>query len=209
MRVRVSLRVVPIALTFALAFCACSSGGGGHARKAPKKVASTAATDLKAGTVEVVTVGPPAQLPAQTKAAIMATVAGYVSNGLVKPLRGGTKVSGVAAFFDAGAGAQLLGPDGAVLFDAGLPAMTGGITTKAPPVPITALADANGTFVLASTTLLLDTTAKAGKATYRILRQGELVLAPDQGAWKITGYDFSVTRQGPGIDTTTSTAVKK
>jgi hypothetical protein len=207
MRVRRSLHYLPFVLTFALAFGACSSGGG-HA-KAPKKVVLTAATDLKAGTVEVVTPGPPAQLPAQTKAAIMATVAGYVSNGLMKPLRTGAKVSGVAALFDSGAGAQLLGPDGAVLFDAGLPAMTGGVTTKAPPVPITALADANGTFVLATTTVLLDTTAKAGKATYRILRQGELVLAPDQGTWKITGYDFSVTRQGPGIDTTTSTAVKK
>lgn len=208
MRVRRSLRYLPIVLTLALAFSACSSGGG-HARKAAKKVASTTATDLQAGPVEVASVGPPAQLPAQTKAAIMATVAGYVSTGLVKPLRTGAKVSGVAPLFDAGAGAQLLGPDGAVLFDAGLPAMTGGVAVKAPPVPITVLADANGTFVLATTTLLLDTTAKAGKATYRILRQGELVLAPDQGTWKITGYDFSVTRQGPGIDTTTSTAVKK
>lgn len=208
MRVRPSLRLLPIVLTFALTFGACS--GAGHARTTPKKkVASTTATNLKAGTVEVANVGPPVQLPEQTKTAIMATVASYVSNGLVKPLHTGAKASGVAALFDAGAGAQLAGPDGAVLFDADLPAMTGGVTAKAPPVPITALADANGMFVLASATLLLDTRAKAGNATYRILRQGEFVLAPDQGAWKITGYDFLVTRQGPGIDTTTSTAVKK
>jgi hypothetical protein len=77
-------------------------------------------------------------------------------------------------------------------------------------VRIVALADQGGGIVLATATLdlAIGGAVKAPGSPLRILRKGDLVLAPDaSGAWKVTGYNLAVARAGAGLDPTTTTAL--
>ncbi len=72
---------------------------------------------------------------------------------------------------------------------------------------ITALSDGNGQFVLATASFVYRADVGVEGGTLNTARTIALTFAPENGEWKITGYDVSLTRQGAQVEgSTTSTA---
>ncbi|HEX6311477.1 MAG TPA: hypothetical protein VF152_07590, partial [Acidimicrobiia bacterium] len=181
-----------------------SSGGGTPSTTAQPEV-SIGELELTVGGVIPANAGPAVPVPPELAPAVLASVATYVDGGLIQPIREGEVAPDVAAVFEAGAAAQLEGPDRGALFDEGLPEVTTAFTPTAQPVTITALSDGTGTFVIA--TALLQYVAELGVAdgTLTVTRTAELTMIPEAEGWRITSYDVVVTRDGPGIAPTTTT----
>lgn len=172
---------------------------------APPPTVSIGDLELTVGAVLPANAGLPVEVPAEIQDAVMATIATYVDGGLVEPMRADAASPDASAAFAAVTAPRLDGPDRAVLFDEGLPEVTS-FQPQAEPVIITALSDGNGTFVLATVTLVYAATLEADEGTITINRSAELTLAPEGPEWKIIGYDMGVIRDGPGLDPTPSTA---
>ncbi len=147
--------------------------------------------------------------------AVMGAVTKYVDDGIVTALRKGhADDADLAGVVDAGVTAQLAGADRGVLFDEGLPAATGKLTVTGAPVDETALVGADGRAVIVVAGIQLDVTATTKRGPVHITRTGDLQFAPDAtGAWKLTGYDLTVNREGKGVPTaaagTTTTGAGK
>jgi hypothetical protein len=166
-----------------------SEGTGPHGTK----------IEIPAGEVFSDTVGDPVPFPEDQRQLLVEQVKNYVETASVHPLRSGRPATGLDRVFDPGAVMSLGGPDGTVMLDQGLPAVTGKLTAIAQPVVIYALADASGTWVMASAQVKLDVTGGVEDGKIRIHREGELLFVPDAGAWKVTAYDMFVERKGPGV----------
>jgi hypothetical protein len=203
--------VVVASLAVAATLAGCSGGGGSEASSTNSTGAPAAKTKVSVPVGEVVadSAGPPAQFTPEQSQAVMKVVTDYVTLATVAPLRTAKPAPYLAGIFDGPALAAVTGPDRAVLLDEGLPKVTGNLNVNGQPVRIVALADQGGGIVLATATLDLDIQGdgKALGTPLRILRKGDLVLAPDaRGVWKVTGYNFAVGRSGGGVDPTTTTA---
>lgn len=188
-----------VAVTAAAVAIAPSAG----AAKKPKAVVT-----MTPGDVTVYKTGDaPDTLPDDVRTAVMATLSGYVDAATVKPLQKGTRASdaALAATLAPAVSARLAGADRAVLVDEGLPKSTAKVTVTATPVALTALADGAGSIVVVTAKLDQVATTKTKKGKVSITRSGELVLEPDNGSWKITGYTLTVDRVGKGVPTTTAT----
>lgn len=174
------------------------SAGAAKKPKAVVKIAPGEVTVYKTGDA-------PDALPPDVQSAVMTTLTGYLNAATVTPLKTGTAD-------DAALGATLAPPvvarlatDRSVLVDEGLPKSVGKIKVSGAPVALTALADGSGTVVVVTANLDTTTKAKTAKGPLSIKRSGELVLEPDSGAWKITGYTLNVDRVGKGLKTPTTT----
>jgi hypothetical protein len=166
----------------------------------PTKKSVSGNVQLTLAGVQNANAGAPAQLGDDAANQIMAAVGQYVDRGLIAPVKTGKPPEGVSELFDAGAQAAIQGPDKDVLFENGQPERTGDFKPVAAPVLIVALSDDNGQFVLATAgfTYLAETGVKGG--TLKTTRSIALTFAPENGQWKITGYDTSVTREGAEVD---------
>lgn len=201
------LAVAVLLVGAGIAFFRGEGGGGSSAPPRPAETVAIGDLELTVGAVLAANGGPPAELPVEIQDAVMTTVAAYVEGGLIDPIRDDTASPDAAAAFAALTAPRLDGPDRAVLFDEGLPEVTGSFEPRAEPVTITALSDGTGAFVLVTATLLYEATLEADGGPITISRSAELTLAPEDGAWKIIGYDMGVIRDGPDITATTETAV--
>jgi len=174
------------------------------AAKTPKPVVKIAP-----GAVTVYKVGEaPDTIPDDVRNAVMATLTGYVNAATVTPLRkGAIDDAGLATALAPAVAARLAGPDRAVLIDEGLPKATSKVKVTATPVALTGLADGAGSVVVVTATVDTTTTVKTTKGKLVIKRAGDLVLEPDNGTWKITGYTLNVDRAGKAVRPTTTTTV--
>ncbi len=201
-----------LAVAIIAAVVAVVAGGGGGSGTSSEPATSAAKTNvsLRLGNVSADSAGPPAQLAPEQSQAILKVVGDYLEAATVGPLRSAEPAGGLAALFDTGALARVTGADRGVMLDEGLPKVTGDLDIAAQPVGIVALADQSGTIVLATATVDLDikgVTERKGVEPLRILRKGDLVLAPDpSGVWKVTAFNIAVARTGAGLDPTTTTA---
>ena len=151
--------------------------------------------------------GAPATFGDDAANQIMTAVGQYVDRGLVVPVKTGKPAADVSGLFDAGTQAATQGPDKDVLFESGKPERTGDFKPSAEPVLITALSDGNGQFVLATASFVYRADVGVEGGTLNTARAIALTFAPENGEWKITGYDVSLTRQGAQVEgSTTSTA---
>jgi hypothetical protein len=169
---------------------------------------TTTNVTLQLGNVSAESAGPPAQLTSDQSQAIMKVLGDYLQIASVAPLRSAKPAGSLSALFDAATLARVTGVDRGVVLDEGLPKVTGKLDVVALPVDIVALADQNGSIVLATLKLAVDTkgVTKSAGGPLHIVRTGDLVLTPDaSGAWKITAYNFGVARTGAGLDPTTTT----
>jgi hypothetical protein len=182
-----------------------TSGDGDDTKKKVKQI-TIEDVELTVGGVYHANTGLPAQLSPELQDAVMATVGSYVQGGLIDPIRDGKASEEIAGIFDAGTGARLDGPDRAVLFEEGLPELTGTFTPIAQPVILTALSDPGGNFVLVTASLTYRATLEVDDGVVTISRNGELTLLPEGDTWKITGYDVGLTRELPGVASPTTTA---
>lgn len=176
------------------------------AAKTPKPVVT-----MTSGDVTVYKVGDaPDTIPDDVRNAVMATLTGYVNAATVIPLQKGVvDDAGLATALAPAVAARLAGPDRAVLVDEGLPKAKSKSKVKvsATPVALTGLADGAGSVVVVTATVDTTTTAKTTKGKLVIKRTGDLVLEPDNGTWKITGYTLNVDRAGKAMRPTTTTTV--
>lgn len=173
------------------------------AAKKPKPI-----VDMVPGEVTVYKVaGDPTPLPDDVRNAVMATLAGYVNAATVKPLQKGRAADDavLAGTLAPVVAARLTGPDRAVLVDEGLPKAVSKIRVGATPIALTGLVDGDGRVVLVTAKLDSTTTTKTAKGKLSIKRAGELVLTPETGTWKISGYTLTVDRLGKGLGLTTTT----
>ncbi|HYU39218.1 MAG TPA: hypothetical protein VEM59_05185 [Acidimicrobiia bacterium] len=179
---------------------------GGDDKSAPAKKFVSGDVQLVLGGVQNSNAGAPATLPDDAANQIMQVVGTYVERGLVVPAKTGEPPQNLGELFDAGSQAAINGPDKGVLFETGEPKRTGDFKPAASPVVITALSDNGGQFVLA--TAAFDYSAEIGVkgGALQTARSIALTLSPESGAWKITGYDVTVNRQGAEVDVPTATA---
>ncbi len=170
---------------------------------------ASTSVDLQAGELLVEAVGAPMEFPTDVRDLVLSTLGAYVDHGIVNPLRKGAAAEAtLATVFDAGAITRLAGTDRTLLLDEGLPKAVGKVKVATPPVAMTALADAEGTPVLVSTTVAFTVTAQTKKGRLEVVRSGSLVLTPDAaGAWKITGWTISTERGGKALGPTTTTTL--
>ena len=192
------------ALLAGLTVAACSSGGSTKATSSTT-AAPNARVRVTPGTVTVVTAGPPAELSAADRAAIVAAVGNYVQGATVAPLEGKAKAD-LASLFTATAAPALQGAERDALVDADLPKATGRVTPTLQPVNLHALADPTGAIDLVGSTLDLTVQATAAGGPITIHRSGELMFTRDTGGWKILSFRLAVTRDGAGLGAGTRTS---
>lgn len=199
-----SPRAAFVACTVATAACLALVAAPAGAAKKPKAVVA-----MTPGEVTVYKVaGDPQPLPDTVRDSVMATLTGYVNAATVKPLRkGAADDAALAGTLAPVVAARLAGPDRAVLVDEGLPKSVSKIKVGATPIALTGLVDGDGNVVLVTANLDSTTTTKTAKGKLSIKRAGELVLTPDNGTWKISGYTLTVDRLGKGVGPTTTTTV--
>jgi hypothetical protein len=175
-----------------------SDGDSGPPSKNKESVSGN--VQLTLAGIQNANAGAPAQLGDDAATQIMTVVGQYVDQGLVLPVKTGEPAKDVSGLFDAGTQAAITGPDKDVLFENGQPERTGDFKPAAEPVIIVALSDGNGQFVLA--TAGFNYTAEVGVkgGTLKTTRSISLTFAPENGQWKITGYDTSVIREGAEVD---------
>jgi hypothetical protein len=192
-----------LVLAAAIFFFVRSDGGSSPS---PKKSVS-ANVKLTLGGIQNANAGAPATLGDDAANQIMAAVGQYVDKGLIAPVKTGKPPTDVAGLFDAGTQAAIQGPDKDVLFENGQPQLTGDFKPAAEPVLITALSDGNGQFVLATAAFTYRADEGVEGGALNTARTIALTFTPDNGQWKITGYDVSLTRQGAQVEgSTTATA---
>jgi hypothetical protein len=190
-------------------------GGGGGSSTATTKPHDTDSVTLTAGAAKVEAPILFTKFPDGVADAVMGAVTKYVDDGIVTALRKGhADDADLAGVVDAGVTAQLAGADRGVLFDEGLPAATGKLTVTGAPVDETALVGTDGRAAIVVAGIHLDVTATTKRGPVHITRTGDLQFAPDAtGAWKLTGYDLTVNREGKGVPTaaagTTTTGAGK
>jgi hypothetical protein len=150
--------------------------------------------------------GAPAQLGDDAANQIMTAVGQYVDLGLIQPVKTGEPAKDLSGLFDAGTQAAIKGPDKDVLFENGQPERTGDFKPAAEPVIIVALSDDNGQFVLATAGFNYTSEVGVKGGTLKTARSISLTFTPENGQWKITGYDTSVIREGAEVDVPTASA---
>jgi hypothetical protein len=201
--VAVGLLVVAAVIFFVLARSDGSSGS------TPTKKSVSTNVKLTLAGVQNSNAGAPATLGNDAANQIMAGVGQYVDKGLIEPVKTGKPPTDVSGLFDAGTQVAIQGPDKDVLFENGQPKLTGNLKPAADPVIITALSDGNGQFVLATAAFAYRADEGVEGGTLNTARTIALTFASDNGQWKITGYDVSLSRQGAQVEGSTTTAAKR
>jgi hypothetical protein len=194
-----------LAVAAVIFFLARGDDGG----SGPSKKSVSANVQLTLAGVQNANAGAPATFGDDAANQIMTAVGQYVDRGLVVPVKAGKPATDVSGLFDAGTQAAIQGPDKDVLFESGKPALTGDFKPAAEPVIITALSDGNGQFVLATATFAYRADAGVEGGTLNTARTIALTFTPENGAWKITGYDVSLTRQGAQVEGSTASTAKQ
>jgi hypothetical protein len=207
-----TLQIVVVAVSAGLLVAALivfllQRGGDGDSGTAKKSVVSGDVQLALAG-VQNANAGAPATLGDDIANQIMTTLAQYVDVGLVQPAKTGKPAADLSGLFDAGTQAAIQGADKEVLFESGQPERTGDFKPSATPVFITALSDGGGQFVLATAGFRYSAEIGVEGGTLAITREIALTFTPENGQWKITGYDVSVNRQGAQVDVPTSAAAQ-
>jgi hypothetical protein len=172
----------------------------------PTKKSVSGTVQLTLAGIQNANAGAPAQLGDDAANQIMTAVGQYVDQGLIQPVKTGEPAKDLSGLFDAGTQAAINGPDKDVLFENGQPERTGDFKPAAEPVIIVALSDGNGQFVLATAGFNYTSEVGVKGGTLKTARSISLTFTPENGQWKITGYDTSVIREGAEVDVPTASA---
>jgi hypothetical protein len=138
-------------------------------------------------------------------AGVLATMNRYLDAGVLTPLRSGGPAGDLAPFFTAAAGERVASTatDRAAFVDEGLPPATG-VTQEAAVARLTALAGDDGVVSVVSAWLDLRLSATVDGSEVTVAHSGELVFLPEDGTWKIDGYDVRASRDSTAPVTTTT-----
>lgn len=165
-----------------------------HLRVTGTTVQLTNARTVSAGPSEI-------PLPDAARTQIVAAIQTYIDKGIVASLRG-AKTPDLSDIFEPAVLTKLEPAELDTLLDRAIGPATS-VTGKALTASITSLADQSGTFVLASVDIAIELSAVVKTKQVELKRSGSFVFAPDPtGTWKITGFDLTVNRAGPGLPRT-------
>ncbi|MGZ4794753.1 MAG: hypothetical protein ACXVLO_08640 [Acidimicrobiia bacterium] len=190
-----------------LVVAGCSSAGSSKSGSTSTS-APAANVKAKAGIVDVVSAGAPKDLAGADRTAVLTGTADYVTAATIDPIER-KKGTALSELFVASAASALTGPERDALTDTDVPPATGKVDATLAPVNVRGLADPSGAIDLVGTTVDLTVRATGARGPYTIHRTGELMFQRDGGAWKILGFKLAVTRDGVGLEgSTTSTTAK-
>jgi hypothetical protein len=199
-----------LALLAGLGLAACSGGGASDSASEPTTTISRVThVDVPLGDVSADSAGPPAAVSPEQAQQVLDLLTTYVQDATVKPLRSGAPATAdLATVFDAATLAPATTTDRGVVFDEGLPKVTGDLDVVSSPVALLGLGDQGGQLTLVTASMVVDveaqTTVKGDPL--HIVRRADFVVQPDGfGGWRITSYDIVVTRDGAGLSATTTT----
>ena len=216
-RTRKRIRTIASAVLLVVAAVAVVAqvvSNGNHdstaASHAAAKATHATKVELPLGEVSADSAGPPVAVSPDESQQVLAVLDIYVKDATVQPLRSGAPTTAdLGQVFDATTLASASTTDRGVVLDEGLPKVTGDLTVVASPIALVGLGDQGGKLTLVTAALVFDvhgqTQARGGPL--HIVRRADFVLAPDTtGAWKVTGYDLVVSRDGGGLSETTTTS---
>lgn len=199
--------VLVVALGAGLALASCS-GGDDQASTTTTEAAAKTNVDIALGDVSADSAGAPVTITADQSQHVLDALTTYVKGATVEPLRTGKPATAdFGAVFDANTLASATTTDRGILFDEGLPKVTGDLTVTAQPVALVGLGDQSGALTLITASLVTDTTGatKVKGAPLHIVRRADFTLQPDvSGAWKVTAYNVLVSRDGANLSPTTT-----
>ena len=184
------LSLVLVALSLTAAATACTKGGDNR----DKAKASTTTTAGAPPTLQWNMQGldangtqPPSE---EVLAAVKTTLDEYLARAVVAPLHSGEPAGDLAAVLSPAA-AERIAADPAVratLVDEGMPPATTSIETEIANAMLTSVAGPDGVTALIAARIELIVHAIGPKLDVRIVRNGELVLAPEAEGWRIDSF---------------------
>lgn len=146
------------------------------------------------------------ELPADVSLAVAQAVSLFLADMSAGPMVGAEVTDATrAARFTPAARASALGEHRAAMVDDGVPTAHA-ITAGPARLWLRGLARADGSLALVSATFDWQATGSGTSDPLVVHRQGQLGMAPIDGAWLVDDYDVTVTRSGAGIGATTTTA---
>ncbi len=210
-RLRCRIGVAAGLVTFVAVLGLAGCSGGDDSSAAPTTTISRGTNVvLPLGDVSAASSGPPVTVTPEQSQAVLDVVSTYVKDATVQPLRSAKPATAdLAAVFDATTLTPATTTDRGVVFDEGLPKVTGDLDVVSQPIAIVGLGDQSGNLTLVSAALLVDVKGQTATKSdpIHIVRRADLVLAPDGGgAWKVSAYSMVVTREGGGLGTPTTTS---
>jgi hypothetical protein len=192
------------AVAVGLVAAGCSSGGS--TKSAPSTTTRPdTRVEATAGLVGVATAGPPVELNAADRDAVVAAVGDYVQAATIDPLEG-KQAPDLADQFAATSVGVLQGAERDALVDTDVPPATGRVTATIEPVNLRGLADRAGAVDLVGATVDVTVRATAADGPITIHRTGELMFTRETGTWKILGFKLAVTRDGDGLGAAATTS---
>ena len=201
-----------VAVVLALALASCSGGGDDSKSASPTTTTGAAKTsvDITLGGVTSDSAGAPVTIAADQSQKVLDALTTYVKGATVQPLRTGKPATAdFGAIFDANTLASATTTDRGVMFDEGLPRVTGDLNAVTQPVDLVGLGDQSGALTLVTASMIVDVTGvtQVKGSPLHVIRRGDFVLQPDpSGAWKITAYNVAVVREGADLSPTTTSA---
>jgi hypothetical protein len=205
----VSVAAATVAVALLVSGAGCSKKNGNN-RAGAKGTTTAASTTTAAEPPIVFTVsgiddsGTPPPDDA-TIAAVKQTLDDWVAAALVGPLKSGQPAGDLSAIFTTEALGTLANPaTRATLVDEGMPAAKS-VKPESAGLHLTSVAEPDGTltFVAARIDLKLHVTGPGLDVS--IVRDGEVVLAPEDGRWKIESFTVRAMRDSLNDPATTTT----
>lgn len=188
-----SLAAVALVAVVTASGAACSRGGDGEA--ATPTTSTTVAPPVLHFTVSGVESNGTAGPTDDVIKAITAVLDGYLAAAVVAPLHTGTAAGDLGGVLSADAIARLAAdpPARASLVDEGLPKATSIVATRA-DVVLGTVAAADEVTALVGARIDLVVRATGPGLDVDIVRNGELVLAPEPEGWRIDSFVVRTTR---------------
>jgi hypothetical protein len=205
-----SALAVGLAVIATLGVAACSGGDSEPTSAKPTTTLSHATNvDIPLGEVSADSAGPPAAVSPEQAQQVLDLLTAYVQDATVQPLRSGAPATAdFATVFDPATLVPATTTDRSVVFDEGLPEVTGDLDVVSSPVALLGLGDQGGQLTLVSAAMVLDVKAQTTVEDdpLHVVRLADFVVQPDGfGGWRITSYSMIVTRDGAGLSPTTTT----
>ena len=148
---------------------------------------------------------PPSRSYDAAWAGVLDTLNRYLEAAVLRPLRTGGPAGDLTPLFTAPAAARVMavGPDRFAIIDENLPPLSD-VRKERAVAGLTGLAGTDGVMSVVTAGLDLKLIGHINGAPVTVVRNGEFVLVPERGTWRIDAYDITVIRT-LAEDTTTTT----
>ena len=197
----------PLVLLLATTLVVLPACSKKHEKAAPRAGTTTAAPTSTAAGVPVIHLNltgvennGTADPDDATKAAVMATADTWVANAVVAPLHSGQPAGDLTPLLTTSAVAKMADPATRAAFvDEGLPAAAStSITADKADATINSVAGPDGTVGLVGVRVDLRLHAVGPDLDLDVIHWGEMILAQQDGAWRIDAFDLHASRDSRG-----------